>query len=241
MDKRGHRDMAEAGFVCQSWTGVRTLPAGRTVLAVGSHGFMESSPSDVTLLLKRLSQGDKAVLHQLMPVVYGELRRLASSYMRRERPDHTLQTTALVHEAYLQLVGQERAHWENRGQFFGVAAQLMRRILVDHARAHAAAKRGGASPNLSLDEAMVMAKERGSDLLVIEELLTRLATIDPQQVRVVEMRFFAGLSVEETAQALAISDRTVKRDWAMAKAWMLRELTRRVQDDPSASSDERTA
>jgi RNA polymerase sigma factor (TIGR02999 family) len=185
---------------------------------------MEPSQSDVTLLLKRLSEGDKSVLHQLIPVVYGELRRLASSYMRHERPDHTLQTTALVHEAYLQLVGQERAHWENRAQFFGVAAQLMRRILVDHARAHNAAKRGGLSPKFSLDEAMVMAQERGGDLLAIEELLTRLATIDPQQARVVELRFFAGLSVEETAQALAISDRTVKRDWAMAKAWIQREL-----------------
>ena len=185
---------------------------------------MEPSQSDVTLLLKRLSEGDKSVLHQLVPVVYGELRRLASSYMRHERPDHTLQTTALVHEAYLQLVGQERAHWGNRGQFFGVAAQLMRRILVDHARAHNAAKRGGISSKFSLDEAMVMAKERGGDLLAIEELLTRLAAIDPQQARVVELRFFAGLSVEETAQALAISDRTVKRDWAMAKAWIQREL-----------------
>jgi RNA polymerase sigma-70 factor (ECF subfamily) len=160
----------------------------------------------------------------------------ASNYMRHERPDHTLQTTALVHEAYLQLVGQERAQWENRGHFFGVAAQLMRRILVDHARAHNVCKRGGISPKFSLDEAMVMAKERGADLLAIDELLTRLAVIDPQQSRVIELRFFAGMSVEETAQALAISDRTVKRDWAMAKAWMQRELRRRVQGD-SANSD----
>jgi RNA polymerase sigma factor (TIGR02999 family) len=185
---------------------------------------MEPSQSNVTLLLKRLSEGDTSALHQLIPVVYGELRRLASSYMRHERPDHTLQTTALVHEAYLQLVDQDRAHWENRAQFFGVAAQLMRRILVDHARAHNAAKRGGVSSKFSLDEAMVMAKERSGDLLALEELLTRLAAIDPQQARVVELRFFAGLSVEETAQALAISDRTVKRDWAMAKAWIQREM-----------------
>lgn len=192
---------------------------------------MEPSQSDVTLLLKRLSEGDKGVLHQLVPVVYGELHRLASSYMRHERPNHTLQTTALVHEAYLQLVDQKRAHWENRGQFFGVAAQLMRRILVDHARAHNAAKRGGISPKFSLDEAIVMARDRGGDLLAIDELLTRLAAIDPQQARVIELRFFAGMSVEETAQALAISDRTVKRDWAMAKAWMQRELRGRVQGD----------
>jgi RNA polymerase sigma factor (TIGR02999 family) len=197
---------------------------------------MEPSQSDVTLLLKQLSVGDKSVLHQLVPIVYGELRRLASSYMRHERPDHTLQTTALVHEAYLQLVGQERAHWENRGHFFGVAAQLMRRILVDHARAHNAAKRGGISPKFSLDEAMTMAQERGGDLLAIEELLTRLAAIDPQQARVVELRFFGGLSVEETAQALAISDRTVKRDWAMAKAWMQRELRGRVQGNAETDS-----
>jgi RNA polymerase sigma factor (TIGR02999 family) len=182
--------------------------------------------SEVTLLLRRLSAGDKSALNQLMPLVYAELHRLASSYMRRERAGHTLQTTALVHEAYLQLVGQEKAHWENRTQFFAVAAQLMRRILVDHARTHHAAKRGGNLPRLSLDEAIVMARERGADLLAIDELLQRLAAIDPQQARIVELRFFAGLSVEETAHALSISDRTVKRDWAMAKAWLQRELQR---------------
>src|SRR2546429_7474458 len=128
---------------------------------------MEPLQSDVTLLLKRFSEGDKSALNQLVPLVYGELRRLASSYMRHERSDHTLQTTALVHEAYLQLVGQERAQWENRSHFFGVAAQLMRRILVDHARAHKAYKRGGISPKFSFDEAMVMAKERAADLLAI--------------------------------------------------------------------------
>lgn len=185
---------------------------------------MESVQSDVTLWLKQLGEGNKNVLDQLMPAVYQELRRLASGYMRHERPNHTLQTTALVNEAYLLLVDQQHARWENRGQFFGVAAQLMRRVLVDHARAHNAAKRGGIAPKFSLDEAMVMAKERGSDLLAIEELLNRLAAIDPQQVRIVELRFFAGLSVDETARVLAISDRTVKREWAMAKAWIQREL-----------------
>jgi RNA polymerase sigma factor (TIGR02999 family) len=182
--------------------------------------------SEVTLLLRRLSAGDKSALNQLLPLIYTELHQLASSYMRRERPGHTLQTTALVHEAYLQLVGQENAHWDSRSQFFGVAAQLMRRILVDHARAHHAAKRGGNLPRLSLDEAIVMAMERGGDLLAIDELLQKLADIDPQQARIVELRFFAGLSVEETANALSISDRTVKRDWAMAKAWLQRELQR---------------
>ena len=185
---------------------------------------MEPSQVDVTLLLKQLSEGNRNVLDDLVPVVYGELRRLAASYMRRERPDHTLQTTALVHEAYLQLVGQERAHWENRSQFFGVAAQLMRRILVDHARAHGAAKRGGAATKISFDDAIVLAHEQTGDLVAIDELLTRLAAIDPQQVRIVELRFFSGLSVDETAQVMGISDRTVKRDWAMAKAWLLRGL-----------------
>jgi RNA polymerase sigma factor (TIGR02999 family) len=187
--------------------------------------------SEVTLLLRRLSAGDKSALNQLMPLIYTELHQLASSYMRRERPGHTLQTTALVHEAYLQLVGQENAQWENRTQFFAVAAQLMRRILVDHARAHHAAKRGGSLPRLSLDEAVVMAKERGGDLLAIDELLQRLADVDPQQARIVELRFFAGLSVEETAHALSVSDRTVKREWAMAKAWMQRELQRSDRAD----------
>jgi RNA polymerase sigma factor (TIGR02999 family) len=182
--------------------------------------------SEITLLLRRLSAGDKSALNQLMPLIYAELHQLASSYMRRERPGQTLQTTALVHEAYLQLVGQETAHWQNRSQFFGVAAQLMRRILVDHARAHHAAKRGGNLPKLSLDEAVVMAKERGGDLLAIDELLQKLAEIDPQQVRIVELRFFTGLSVEETAQVLSISDRTVKREWAVARAWLQRELQR---------------
>jgi len=185
---------------------------------------MEPSQVDVTLLLKQLSEGNRNVLDDLVPVVYGELRRLAASYMRRERPDHTLQTTALVHEAYLQLVGQERAHWENRSQFFGVAAQLMRRILVDHARAHGAAKRGGAATKISFDDAIVLAHEQTGDLVAIDELLTRLAAIDPQQVRIVELRFFSGLSVDETAQVMGISDRTVKRDWAMAKACLLRGL-----------------
>ena len=182
--------------------------------------------SEVTLLLRRLSAGDKSALDQLLPLIYTQLHQLASRYMRRERPGHTLQTTALVHEAYLQLVGQENAHWESRSQFFGVAVQLMRRILVDHARAHGAAKRGGHLPRLSLDEAVVMAKERGGDLLAIDELLQRLAAIDPRQARIVELRFFTGLSVEETAQVLSISDRTVKREWAMAKAWLQRELQR---------------
>ena len=195
-----------------------------SAISMDRDGMHMEPRSEVTLLLRRLSAGDKSALNQLMPLIYTELHQLASSYMRRERPGHTLQTTALVHEAYLQLVGQENAQWENRTQFFAVAAQLMRRILVDHARAHHAAKRGGNLPRLSLDEAVVMAKERGGDLLAIDELLQRLAAIDPQQARIVELRFFAGLSVEETAQALSISDRTVKRDWAMAKAWMQREL-----------------
>jgi len=197
-----------------------------SAMPINGDGLSMEPRSEVTLLLRRLSAGDKSALDQLLPLIYTQLHQLASRYMRRERPGHTLQTTALVHEAYLQLVGQENAHWESRSQFFGVAVQLMRRILVDHARAHGAAKRGGHLPRLSLDEAVVMAKERGGDLLAIDELLQRLAAIDPRQARIVELRFFTGLSVEETAQVLSISDRTVKREWAMAKAWLQRELQR---------------
>jgi len=200
---------------------------------------MELSQPEVTLLLKQLSDGKKEVLDQLLPVVYGELRRLASSYMRRERPDHTLQTTALVHEAYLQLVGHQGTPWESRGHFFGVAAQLMRHILVDHARAHGAVKRGGSAAKLSFDDAVGLAQEKSGDLIAIDELLTRLAVIDPQQVKIIELRFFGGLSVEETAQVMQISDRTVKRDWAVAKAWLQRELRGpKVTDDALGTKSE---
>lgn len=182
--------------------------------------------NDVTRLLVDWSNGDKAALEQLTPLVYSELRRLAGRYLRRERPDHTLQSTALVHEAYMRLVDQRSVRWQNRAHFFGVAAQLIRRILVDHARSRMAAKRGAAVCKLSLDEAIETPGPRDLDLAALDDALTTLATIDPQQSRVVELRFFTGLSIEETAEVLHISPATVKRDWTTAKAWLFREISR---------------
>jgi len=183
-----------------------------------------SSETGVTDLLVNWGKGDKEALNKLMPLVYDELHKLASRYLRRERPDHTLQTTALVHEAYLKLVDQRKANWENRVQFFAVAAQLMRRILVDYARGHRASKRGGDLCKLSLDEGLVSSEEKGAELLALDEALGKLAVLDSQQSRVVELRVFAGLTLEETAQALNISPRTVRREWGMAKAWLHREI-----------------
>ena len=180
--------------------------------------------TEVSQLLVEWGRGDQEALSRLMPLVYDELRRLASRHLRRERPDHTLQTTALVHEAYLKLFDQREVDWQNRGHFFAIAAQLMRRILVDYARSHRAAKRGGAYIKLSLDEAAAMSDEKSADLLALDEALDRLATMDPQQSRVVELRVYGGLSVEETAAALGISPRTVKREWSMARAWLYQQL-----------------
>jgi len=187
---------------------------------------MESSPTDVTLMLKRLSAGDQEAVNMLVPVLYDELRRLAAYYLRKERSDHTLQATALVHEAYVRLVDQREVEWKNRNHFFGVAAQLMRRVLLDHARKHQAAKRGGPLRKVKLDDAVAMCEENAAELVALDGLLTRLSTIDPQQTRVVELRFFGGMSVEETAEVMNISPATVKREWAMAKAWFARELSR---------------
>src|SRR5712692_1696202 len=170
------------------------------------------------------SHENQEALDQLRPVVDHELRRLADQYLRRHRPDNTLQATALVHEAYLQLVDQTDVRWQSRAQFFGIAANLMRQIITDHARSHQAAKRGGADRPLSLDEAIEWSDARSADLLTLDEALTRLAAIDPQQSRVVELRFFGGLTVEETAAFLGISPRTVKREWRIAKAWLQCEL-----------------
>ena len=185
---------------------------------------MTPSRAAMTTLLTAATTGDAKATDKLMTVVYAELRRLAAHYLRGERPDHTLQPTALVNEAYLQLIDQKGHRWQNRAHFIGVAAQLMRRILVDHARAHGALKRGGQQAKVPLDEAFVMSAERSDELLAVDEALTRLATHDPQQSKVVELRFFGGLSVEETAEALGISPATVKRDWNVARAWLYREL-----------------
>jgi RNA polymerase sigma factor (TIGR02999 family) len=188
---------------------------------------VDSDPSrEVTRLLGNWSRGDAQAREALMPLVYGELRRLAASYLRRERSDHTLQPTALVHEAYLRLVEQKNVQWQDKSHFFAITAQLMRRILVDHARGHLADKRGSGAPKVPLTEAIVMSQEQPAELLALHESLTRLATMDPQQGRIVELRIFAGLTVEETADVLGISPATVKRDWSMAKAWLLQEATK---------------
>jgi RNA polymerase sigma factor (TIGR02999 family) len=182
-------------------------------------------PEGVTQLLVDWSKGDQAALDRLMPLVYSELRRLAGHYLRRERQGHTLQPTALVNEAYLKLIDQKNAKWQNRAQFNGVAAQLMRRILVDHARQHQAAKRGGSDQQrLSITSAGQLAQKPEMDLLALNEALDELATIDPQQSRIVELKFFGGLSIEETAEVMGIGHATVERDWKMARAWLRRKL-----------------
>lgn len=179
----------------------------------------------VTQFLIDWSAGDQSALDKLMPLVYSELRRLASNYLRRERVDHTLQPTALVNEAYLRLVDQRSAKWQNRAQFFGISAQLMRRILVDHARQHAAAKRGGSvHQRLSITSAEPLAQQPDVDLLALNEALDELARLDPQQERIVELKFFGGLSIEETAEVMGIGHATVERDWKVARAWLRRKL-----------------
>jgi RNA polymerase sigma-70 factor (ECF subfamily) len=188
---------------------------------------MSSQPADqITRLLQAWHSGDTAARDELMTIVYGELHRLARRYMRRERPGHTLQTTALINEAYLRLMGQSRTDWRSRAQFFGVAAQFIRRILVDHARArHSAKRQGKAAVSVSLDEAAVFAPERSPAFIALDEALERLARIDARKARVVELRYFGGLTVEETAGLLDVSPVTVMRDWSFAKAWLRRELT----------------
>jgi RNA polymerase sigma-70 factor (ECF subfamily) len=183
------------------------------------------STHEVTQLLLDWSDGDQAAFDALMPLVYDELRQMAHRYMSRERPGHTLQTTALVSEAYLRLVDQKRVHWQNRAHFFAVAAQAMRRILIDYARKQRYAKRGGGAPKISLEEAAVMSQERAADLVALDHALITLASLDPQQSRVVELRFFGGLTIEETAEVLRLSVDMVKREWATAKAWLSREMS----------------
>ncbi len=185
---------------------------------------MTSSRAEVTQLLQEWCVGRQDALEELLPAIYGELRQLAASYLRRERRDHTLQATALVHEAFVKLVDQREVRWQNRAHFFGIAAQVMRRILVDHARAHAASKRGSGERPLSLDEALVVAPASDIDFLALDEALTRLAALDPQQSKVVELRFFGGLTIDETAEVLHISPATVGREWTLAKAWLYAEL-----------------
>ena len=185
-----------------------------------------NSPEDVTLLLLAWSDGDQAALDKLVPLVYDELHRLAHRYISRERPGNTLQTTALAHEAYLRLVDGKRVHWKNRAHFFAVAAQTMRRILVDLARGRQNLKRGGGAQQVSLDEDLVALPERGMDMLALDEALSRLAALNPRQSQVVELRYFGGLTDEEVAEVIKISPRTVRSDWRLAKVWLYRELKR---------------
>jgi RNA polymerase sigma factor (TIGR02999 family) len=188
---------------------------------------------DVTSLLVRWGKGDANAFDELAPIVYDELRKLARTHLRRERPGHTLQSTALVHEAYLRMIDQQNVSWQNRSHFYGIAAQMIRRILVDYARAKNTKKRGEAAPKITFDEAVGAHASEDLDLVALDDALKALAEIDPRQSRIVELRYFAGLSIEDTAEVLRISPATVKRDWTVARAWLKRELvrgaTRRVE------------
>ena len=186
---------------------------------------MAQDSHEVTQLLIQWSNGDKAALDKLMPLIYGELRQLARHYMKSERSGHTLQTTALVNEAYLRLINRKQVQWQNRAHFFAIAAQLMRSILVDHARSHAYAKRGGGARKIALDDAMAVSQQRATEVVALDDALKRLAEIDPQQSRIVEMKFFGGLTIEETAEVLGLSPATIKREWRTAKAWLYHELS----------------
>src|SRR6266404_1217342 len=186
---------------------------------------------EVTQLLQSWSEGNQEALDKLVPLVHAELHRLARHYMSNERPGHTLQTTELVNEAYVRLIDWKNVRWQNRAHFFGVAAQIMRRILVDFARSRASAKKGGGTQYVSLSEAMTISPERGEDLIALDDALESFAELDSRKSRIVELRFFGGLSVEETAEVLNISARTVMRDWGLAQAWLYRELSGVQHDD----------
>jgi RNA polymerase sigma-70 factor, ECF subfamily len=193
---------------------------------------MGSAPQDVTQLLQAWSRGEASALEKLLPLVYAELRRRARRYMARERPDHSLQTTDLIHEAYLRLVGSKPVDWQNRSHFFALSARLMRQILVDHARSRGYGKRGGGRHQVDLDEGMLCG-ELDWDLVHLDEALQALAAADARKARVVELRFFGGLSAEETAQVLEVSPQTVLRDWRLSKVWLLRQMSRRGKVDGS--------
>jgi RNA polymerase sigma factor (TIGR02999 family) len=190
-----------------------------------------ASPQDVTQLLMAWSNGEQDALEQLIPLVYNELHRLAHRYMERERPGHTLQSTALVHEAYQRLINFKDVSWQNRAHFFAVSAQLMRRILVDYARSRRYSKRGGEWRQVPLNEAVAVFRDRRTDIVALDDALRTLAGIDPRKGRVVEMRFFGGLSIKETAEVLKVSPETVLRDWRLAKVWLLRQLSQGTGDE----------
>lgn len=190
-----------------------------------------AATEEITQLLLAWGQGDQAALERLLPLVYEEMRQIAHHHMRRQRPDHTLQTTALVNEAYLRLVDAQRVQWQNRVHFFALAAQAMRHILVDLARARGNQKRGGGATQVALEEALIVSAERGADVLALDEALQTLAKLNARQSQIVELRYFGGLSEEETAAVLQLSPRTVRRDWSLARAWLYRELNRGQDDD----------
>ena len=192
---------------------------------------MTRPPHEVTQLLVAWSDGDRAALDQLTPLVYEELHRLARNHMSRERQGHTLQTSALVNEAYVRLIDQKNVRWQNRAQFFSIASRLMRRILVDYARSHRYAKRGGDMRRVSLDEAAIVAQEPAAELVALDDALKSLAALDPRKCQVVELRFFGGMSVEESAEVLGVSVVTVMRDWSTAKAWLHRAMEKEVSEE----------
>ena len=192
---------------------------------------MDASPGDVTSLLNKLAEGDQEAGAKLVPLVYNELRRLAARCLQRERENHTLQATALVHEAYLKLTAQRSARWQNRAQFFALAAQAMRRILVDYARAQQRIRRGGKQQKVTLDEALLVSRDRTEELIAVHESLSRLEKLDPRESRIVELRYFGGLTVEEVAEVLGVSSKTVTREWNTARAWLYGDLRERNADD----------
>ena len=192
---------------------------------------MQTTPRELTQLLVAWSNGDKSAFDQLMPLVYQELRKMANYHLAHERPGHTLQTRALVNEAYLRLIDQRHVQWQNRSHFFAIAAKAMRRVLVDYARTRNVAKRGGGTPNLVLEEAEVAGQERATNIVALDDALETLKVLDPRKSQVVELRFFGGLSIEETAEVLEISPNTVMRDWSTAKAWLHRELNNEISSE----------
>lgn len=186
----------------------------------------QTESADITQMLIELTDGNKEVVNEILPLIYAELRKLASGYLRKERGNHTLQPTALVHEAYMKLIDQKKVKWQNRSHFFGIAAQVMRRILMDYARQHKAEKRGGMGENISLEEEFVIIEnERSHELLALDEALKNLAKIDEMKARIVELRYFGGLSVQEVAEVLDVSEITIKRHWRMAKAWLYGQIS----------------
>jgi RNA polymerase sigma factor (TIGR02999 family) len=188
---------------------------------------MSKEPQEITQMLLELTDGNEEVVNQILPHIYDELRRLASSYLRRERSNHTLQPTALVHEAYMKLIDQTRVKWQNRAHFFGIAAQVMRRILMDHARKHTAEKRGGDAEVLPIEEEiLIVSHDKSAELIALDDALHPLAEIDERKAKIVELRYFGGLSIEETAEVIGVSVPTVNREWRMAKAWLYSELAR---------------